>query len=93
MQRSKNITIVGSMCTEEGSLRRCGGQGDILAGILATFLHWGSLVSPEKPSRIEASINACILLRKSANLAFKKFYRGTLASDILEMIQMAFQTL
>ena len=27
-------------CSEEGSPRRCGGQGDLLAGALATFVAW-----------------------------------------------------
>ncbi|KAI8927677.1 Ribokinase-like protein [Entophlyctis helioformis] len=30
-------------CSTSGSPRRCGGQGDILAGILATFLAWCNL--------------------------------------------------
>jgi len=25
-----------------GGLKRCGGQGDILAGLIATFIAWGS---------------------------------------------------
>jgi len=29
-------------CTEEGSLRRVGGQGDILAGSIGTFLAWAT---------------------------------------------------
>jgi len=28
------------LCTEPGSLRRCGGQGDVLSGSAATWLHW-----------------------------------------------------
>lgn len=27
-------------CTEDGSPRRCGGQGDVLSGSIATFLAW-----------------------------------------------------
>ncbi|XP_003380099.1 putative F-box domain protein [Trichinella spiralis] len=27
-------------CAEPCSLRRCGGQGDVLSGVLGTFLHW-----------------------------------------------------
>lgn len=27
-------------CTEEGSPRRCGGQGDITSGSIGTFLSW-----------------------------------------------------
>lgn len=26
---------------EEGSVRRCGGQGDVLSGLVGTFLAWG----------------------------------------------------
>jgi NAD(P)H-hydrate repair Nnr-like enzyme with NAD(P)H-hydrate dehydratase domain len=29
-------------CDVGGSYRRCGGQGDVLAGAVATFLAWGS---------------------------------------------------
>lgn len=28
------------VCTAEGSPRRCGGQGDLLSGVLGTFTHW-----------------------------------------------------
>ncbi|KAL2919401.1 hypothetical protein HK105_201045 [Polyrhizophydium stewartii] len=28
------------LCTRQGSPRRCGGQGDVLAGVLGTFLAW-----------------------------------------------------
>jgi NAD(P)H-hydrate repair Nnr-like enzyme with NAD(P)H-hydrate dehydratase domain len=41
-------------CTVEGSNRRCGGQGDILAGTMGTFLGWSqrkditSLLSTEQ---------------------------------------------
>jgi ATP-dependent NAD(P)H-hydrate dehydratase len=27
-------------CNEDGSARRCGGQGDVLSGSIATFLSW-----------------------------------------------------
>lgn len=30
-------------CSEKGSPRRCGGQGDILAGVLGTFIHWANI--------------------------------------------------
>jgi ATP-dependent NAD(P)H-hydrate dehydratase len=34
------LVIVVLTCDEEGSLRRCGGQGDLLSGSLGTFLYW-----------------------------------------------------
>ncbi len=37
--RSDGSTARGT-CTAAGSPRRCGGQGDVLAGAIATFLAW-----------------------------------------------------
>jgi len=28
------------VCKEEGSARRCGGQGDLLSGSMGVFQHW-----------------------------------------------------
>ncbi|KAJ3104043.1 hypothetical protein HDU97_009590 [Phlyctochytrium planicorne] len=33
------------VCVEEGSPRRCGGQGDVLTGTIAAFLAWANLFS------------------------------------------------
>ena len=33
-------TLLSSIVAEEGSPRRCGGQGDVLAGAVGTFLAW-----------------------------------------------------
>ncbi|XP_039082610.1 ATP-dependent (S)-NAD(P)H-hydrate dehydratase isoform X3 [Hyaena hyaena] len=35
-------------CAHEGSGRRCGGQGDLLAGALGVLLHWALLPGPKK---------------------------------------------
>jgi ATP-dependent NAD(P)H-hydrate dehydratase len=36
-----NAAVTDNMvCDERGSLRRCGGQGDILSGCIATFVGW-----------------------------------------------------
>lgn len=32
-------------CSESGGLRRYGGQGDVVAGLLGTFLAWGNNAS------------------------------------------------
>ena len=29
-------------CEDDGALKRCGGQGDLLAGSIATFFAWGA---------------------------------------------------
>lgn len=36
------------VCEEEGSPRRCGGQGDMLSGFTATFAHWAKLKLAEE---------------------------------------------
>ncbi|XP_046520408.1 ATP-dependent (S)-NAD(P)H-hydrate dehydratase isoform X2 [Equus quagga] len=35
-------------CSQEGSSRRCGGQGDLLSGSLGVLVHWALLAGPEK---------------------------------------------
>ncbi|XP_054557436.1 ATP-dependent (S)-NAD(P)H-hydrate dehydratase isoform X3 [Talpa occidentalis] len=35
-------------CDQEGSGRRCGGQGDLLSGSLGVLVHWALLAGPEK---------------------------------------------
>ncbi|KAJ8766339.1 hypothetical protein K2173_022398 [Erythroxylum novogranatense] len=78
-----------------GSPRRCGGQGDILAGSVAVFLSWarqrilvdkGDLnISSVNPT-VLGCIAASALLRKAASLAFEKNKRSTLTGDIIECL-------
>jgi ATP-dependent NAD(P)H-hydrate dehydratase len=35
-------------CSHVGSPRRCGGQGDILAGVIATFANWATKAQPAR---------------------------------------------
>jgi hypothetical protein len=35
-------------CSQEGSSRRCGGQGDLLSGSLGLMAHWALLAGLEK---------------------------------------------
>ncbi|XP_044106036.1 ATP-dependent (S)-NAD(P)H-hydrate dehydratase isoform X2 [Neovison vison] len=35
-------------CVQEGSGRRCGGQGDLLSGALGVLVHWALRAGPEK---------------------------------------------
>ncbi|KAM5278804.1 ATP-dependent (S)-NAD(P)H-hydrate dehydratase isoform 3-T3 [Hipposideros larvatus] len=35
-------------CSQQGSNRRCGGQGDLLSGSLGVFAHWALHTGPEK---------------------------------------------
>ena len=45
------IFLIVMICDLPGNPRRCGGQGDILAGMLATFLAWAKRAYDENPER------------------------------------------
>lgn len=80
-------------CCEQGSPRRCGGQGDILSGSLATFAYWSQLASNSKfdssQSLMCASYIACWLTRKCNNASFSKHGRSTTTTDMLQEIENA----
>jgi len=87
----------------EGGLKRCGGQGDILTGLIATFMAWGSayhnklwqhdnLISLSEIPML-ASYAACTLMRECSRSAFKKFGRSVQTSDMINEIGPSFQKL
>lgn len=69
---------------EEGILRRCGGQGDILVGMLCTFLSWSKDKSSD--DMIASAKAACILVRKASKKAEEENGFSVIASDILRKI-------
>ena len=92
----------------EGCLRRCGGQGDILAGCIATFLSWGATSTPggeeeedaRSPSAIEAahwkSLAAYAgsrVTREAARRAFCAHGRAMVSTDLVEEIGPAFSAI
>jgi NAD(P)H-hydrate repair Nnr-like enzyme with NAD(P)H-hydrate dehydratase domain len=54
MYLNKNCSFI---CTNEGSSKRCGGIGDILAGLVGTFASWDFVYGP---------ILACLVCRNAA---------------------------
>ncbi|XP_068631078.1 ATP-dependent (S)-NAD(P)H-hydrate dehydratase [Battus philenor] len=86
-----------------GSGRRCGGQGDILSGSIATFLHWMlsnvdklNISSRADQTIITSSLScfaASILVRMCNEKAFRMYGRSMLAGDMIEYIHEAFQEL
>ncbi|KAJ3270841.1 hypothetical protein HDV01_007390 [Terramyces sp. JEL0728] len=77
----------------KGTPRRCGGQGDLLTGMLATFISWGikyrELNGPfENDSYIEyfCGYAASRLLRESAQTTFEQKGRSMVTGDILANI-------
>ncbi|KAJ2952024.1 hypothetical protein O0L34_g4284 [Tuta absoluta] len=84
-----------------GSGRRCGGQGDLLSGSVAIFLHW-CLANAEKlevgsdkalSAASLASYAAARLVRLCNEKAFKEKGRSMLASDMIDHIHLSFEEL
>lgn len=88
-------------CHASGCPRRCGGQGDLLAGCLATFLHWAyNVASPpsallcDPPGLgIVAAWGACRLSRGCAAQAFCQHGRSLTTSDLVDQIHSEFSRL
>lgn len=92
------------VCDEPGSGRRCGGQGDVLSGAMGVFSYWahkylendfndsnGDLGSSS--ATVLAAMAACMLTRRCNYLAFQKFKRSTLTTDMIGEINEAFSSL
>ncbi|KAJ2712941.1 hypothetical protein H4R19_002496 [Coemansia spiralis] len=91
------------VCSEAGGLRRCGGQGDILAGALLAFLAWGErykrrawAVRPASDAiedalvPMHAAYAACMLTRHASFLAYEECSRAVMSTSVLEQIDIAF---
>jgi len=85
-------------CAEPGCLKRCGGQGDVLAGSIATLLGWakaaersGRLPAGGPPPPLLASYAGCLLTRRFAAAAFAKHRRSMTAPDLIDAIGAVFE--
>ncbi len=69
--------------------RRCGGQGDLLAGVLGTFLAQ-QLKIEHAPMRVELACHgASSLVRRAASDTYKEIGRGMTTPDILRRLPKA----
>ncbi|XP_036324646.1 ATP-dependent (S)-NAD(P)H-hydrate dehydratase [Rhagoletis pomonella] len=75
-----------------GSGRRCGGQGDLLCGSIATFFHW-ALESNQANAAFVATFAACYLVKKCNAAGYQKLGRSMLASDMLNEIPSVFRNI
>jgi ATP-dependent NAD(P)H-hydrate dehydratase len=76
-----------------GSPRRCGGQGDILAGALAVFLAWAAR-STQQHSSLDLHIAAsALLVRHASQAAFAVHGRALGPIDIIARLGSSFATL
>lgn len=73
-----------------GSGRRCGGQGDLLSGSIATFYHWALSSGMENPEVVACQAGS-LLIRLCNSEAFAQRGRGTLAADMIEQIPVVFK--
>ena len=92
------------ICNEsEGSLKRCGGIGDLLTGCIGTFAYWCSYDFQNKINRLGISPNPVLnnpnmiaayasttFIRECSKTAYNKFHRSLLAVDIIEQIGETF---
>lgn len=85
------------VCSQEGSSRRCGGQGDLLSGSLGVMVHWALRAGPERTNGssplLVAAWGACTLTRECNHQAFQKYGRSTTTTDMIAEIGTAFSRL
>jgi ATP-dependent NAD(P)H-hydrate dehydratase len=72
--------------SEDGSGKRVGGQGDVLAGVLATCV---CQALKNEIEIIRALACASMIVRKSANIAFRKKQWGLTCPDIIKCLPKA----
>lgn len=85
------------LCDTIGAPRRCGGQGDLLAGALATFLHWSMVhgtggLPPPGPT-VTAAWGACRLARGCALQSYNQNGRSSTTTDLINQIHSEFARL
>ncbi|KAG5859399.1 ribokinase-like protein [Encephalitozoon hellem] len=74
----------------EGCPKRIGGQGDILAGIIASLV--SKCESPVVGDEvIGAIVLGCMMVRKAGNLAYRRYWKSLVTRDILEMMKEVFR--
>lgn len=79
------------LCAPGGSNRRCGGQGDILAGAVAIFFHWAIQSPQEKFPAVIACYGASYLTKLCNSMAYQDKGRGLTATDMIEKLHIAFK--
>lgn len=86
--RKGKVDVIASqsqvyVCDEQSGLRRCGGQGDVLAGLCGVFGAWAVT---SKCTLFTAACMASIATRKLSFNAFKAKGRSMTASDLVTQI-------
>lgn len=91
-------------CSVEGSLKRVGGQGDSMSGMIGAFVAWSMGAYKNKIYDHEIELNdeelivysclaGCTTTRIAGHHAYKKYGRSMLTSNLHEFIPQAFNEL
>lgn len=92
---SGDASIVRLRFDGVGSPKRSGGQGDILAGVLAVFLLWSQRTDAETATDrlddyVAAVGAACFLVKAASSAAYREYGRGAHAQDVLARVASTF---
>ena len=74
-----------------GSARRCGGQGDVLAGAIAVFSYWSSLTVGGVKGNMLGAYAGCYFTRRLNEKVFAERGRSMVTGDFIEKIGPVFQ--
>ena len=75
-----------------GSNRRCGGQGDILSGTVATFYAWTIMNGDPEPAKV-ACFASSYFFKECSQRTFKQKGRSMITGDIISTIHQVFTDL
>lgn len=82
-------------CDYEGGLKRCGGLGDCLTGVISTVLAWIEIKQRLNSSRtskddyINAVMTSCCIMREASKQAFNKHGISCVAENVIDEIPNA----
>lgn len=82
------------LVSEPGSLKRSGGIGDILSGLVTLYSYWGNTFSDQSFKNEDKSLVGCILAsyitRKASFKAYKEKVFSLTAPNIIDKIGESF---
>lgn len=86
-------------CDAPGALRRCGGQGDVLAGSIGVFLAWRAIALKTRAESAAgcapgaAALGGCLFTRACSRAAFEQRKRAMTTPDVIERVGDEFERL
>ncbi|XP_012557258.2 ATP-dependent (S)-NAD(P)H-hydrate dehydratase [Hydra vulgaris] len=84
------INFKSYSCVTGGSVCRCGGQGDVLAGSIALFSCWADLAKSNDPLTLGA-YSGCLFTKTLSSHVFKHYGRSMITNDFFPKIHNVFK--